>query len=1284
MAINFDIIKQKMSPAAQATTQSAQNKSSINFDSIRKKVQPVSSTPKRVSNVYSEPIGPIQPKVQPTTPKQQNTNATFTTKEKMASDFKAKTKAIAGEQESKTLPKYGYLPGQDRGKKFTDMTDEEFEQYKATQEWEKNYPDAAKRLKAYDMEIRANKGDFSSTPTAVTLGVLDSLSLGSISRTVDKSGMVNPIKVAQQTNPVAYTVGNIGGYVLPGSAAEKGAAAVLKPITKKIASKVGQSAVTGAVSGAGLAATEGVIRGEKPGDIAKNTLLFAGLGAGTNAALTKIFSKLKSGKAISQEETATIKAVSKTNPEILQLPEVKKLMLPEKATSKIELGPPSGTVAEGKNIYAAAKGTKERPFVEVKGKQVNEGMQPVNLQNFSGVDETIPPIEQPLGTGDINTARAKISYTSPEKKVSITDTINKLKTQLVDQFAPAEKAEKKVFGKVQDADKSFYKQLRLYKGVPERANIIVDKELKPILKEVEKSGFSYKDLGLYAEAVHAKDVNAKGLKSGFTNAEINDTIEKLGNDVMEAARQKLVKYSQDRLKTLAQSGRIARSTYLDLKEKWPNYMPLNREFIDDSVGFSNAIKESFANVGSSIKNLKGSDRTVIDPIESLIKNTYKIETEAAKGRVGLSFIDLATKDTDNLFARKLNDGEAVGRKNVINVKANGENIQYEVTPELYKMMLALDKETVPAWIKFFSKPASVLRAGATLTPDFALRNPIRDVMNAWIVNKSGFNPITDFAVGLASTVKKGKLYEDFIKNSGGYGNILSMDRQTHRKIIEDALKKPIYKRFVTVVNPDTYKNLLSEISNAVKAKDIKKLGRIAASPVTKPLSKTLQGLRAISDITESATKVGVYRAGIRKGFNPAEAAFQARDIMDFARTGNSIQNANRVVAFLNANIQGKSKLIRAIKENPKAVIPKIAASMTLPSVAIYAYTQKFANDEQKALINDSPDWLRDSFWLIPIPGTNQVARMPKPFDVAAVSNVVERFLDYTLKNDKEAFDGIIKRTVKEQSIPVMLTGITPIMEGMANYSFFRQGPIIPQREQSLDYEMQKDAYTSETAKLLAKGVQKLTGGEGMFKNFSSPRIMDNTIKQTTAGLGTYATTAIDAILNFAGITEDKNLPNKNISQKPVIKSFLVNENQTGKSMEFIYDERDKLQKNKNSDKDVQPKALKYLNSKTGKIGDITSEIRKITNDKSILSEDKRLKINKLSQERNKLSIDAEKEFKQVYKVKAIEAITNEIRKIENDKTLSKLAKQAKISELKSKRSTLTTEASKKYKLQNKK
>jgi hypothetical protein len=877
-----------------------------------------------------------------------------------------------------------------------------------------------------------------------------------------------------------------------------------------------------------------------------------------------------------------------TNPVLLNKPQVNYTLMPN--TAKKVYDEAQRNVSY--NVDPQFK--RETPFTVARS-SVPPKVQPQYSREIFGNKLPLPQLKQATSTikaEGIDSARSKINYTPSKKTSNISEKIDSIRTAFVDKLRPLEKLETDVKGKIGDAKSSIYKQGRLFAGVPERANVIIDTELKPIIQKIEAKGYNAKDLGLYAEAVHAKDVNAAELKSGFTDAEIDDVISKLGNADMEEARKALVNYSDKRLQHLVENQVVSQEAYDAMKSKWQNYIPLNRAFDDDKVEFVGALGETFANVASPIKALKGSDRQIIDPIESLIKNTYRSENAAGRNKVGLQLSELAKTDKGAQQIRQLSEQESVGRMNVVNIKESGQNVKYEVEPEVYKAMLNMNAESSPTWVKIMSKPASVLRAGATLTPEFALRNPIRDTLSAFVNSKSGFTPFVDTAKGVVSYAKKDQLYQDFLKANGGYGNILSMDRQAHREALKSLSTPTMKDKFVNIVNPKSWLNLM----------------------------------RTISEATETGTKIGEFSKALQKGVSVDEAAYRSRDLMDFARSGTNTKEINKVVAFLNASIQGKSKFIRTMKEDPIGVSGRLFTTMALPSIGIYALNNQLANDEQKAAIKDAPNWLKDSFWLVAVPNTNTVARIPKPFEGAMVSSGVERFLDYALENNKEAFDNIVGEIAKQQALPTMLTGIQPIIEGMANYSFFRETPLIPKREQFLQPQDQYDIYTSEISKGLAGALQKIPGLKDT--NFASPRVMENTIKGFTAGLGDYALQAGD-------IPFGKNKPSKNTSQLPVVKGFTVNENSTGKAVEFIYNEVDRLAKEKGSAKannatfDKIP-AYKNVSKLADRVSEISKEIRDIQNSKTLSSDDKRDKINKLSQLRNQIARQGMENYKKVY------------------------------------------------------
>ncbi|CAM4406654.1 LPD38 domain-containing protein [Paenibacillus xylanexedens] len=796
------------------------------------------------------------------------------------------------------------------------------------------------------------------------------------------------------------------------------------------------------------------------------------------------------------------------------------------------------------------------------------------------------------GTGNAETFSGKVSRGSRKKKTtSFEKKWERVRTQFVDETAPLEGLEKRVTGKVDSAENSIYKMARMFKGTPEKANQVVKDKLAPIINQAEKAGYSADELGDYAVAVHARDINAAEMKSGFTNAEIAAVIRKYENTELEAARQGLVQLNKDMMKELVDSGVVSQQLADVLADRWKNYIPMFRAFDETAEGFGGSLSQALANVASPIKTLKGSERNVDDPLINMVKNIFQSTNAAERNKVASQLKRLSDIDTEANFIRRLDPDEKVGSKNVVNVRVNGENVKYEVEPEVYRAMLNLDKESSNMLINFLSKPANLLRSGATLTPEFSLRNPMRDVLQAFVTSQSGFTPL-DFVAGLAQTIKKGDLYKGWINDLGGYGNVLSMDRNVHKKALESVLKEKPSKKFVNVLSGKSLINVL----------------------------------RSITDTTEAATKVGEYRAALRKGTSPQEAAYRSRDLMDFARAGASVRQWNKVTAFLNANIQGKAKLIRSIKENPFGTITRMFVATTLPTIAIFEANRRFSSETQKQTISDAPDWMKDTFWLISIPGTDMVARIPKPFDIAPLfANLPERVLQKYAENDPDALDGFFRRTLSDSAIPIQITGLLPFMEGVANYSSFREGPIIPQREQGLAYKDQYDPVrTTEVAKLLAGLVSDVTGGKGPMKNFSSPRIMDNTIQGLTAGLGTYATSAIDTILKGVGAVDRPASPEKRLEQKPFAKAFLVDPLQSTKGTDKLYTRKDKLSKEKASAKlngTTFDKALelKQLENAADMMSKINKQIRTIEGDVNLTAKQKRDQIEPLLTQRNEIS-----------------------------------------------------------------
>jgi hypothetical protein len=816
-----------------------------------------------------------------------------------------------------------------------------------------------------------------------------------------------------------------------------------------------------------------------------------------------------------------------------------------------------------------------------------------------GLESSRKDVQTWINQGLENQFRSKINRTGKDKSYTgLSDRINRIYTQFMDAanpFAVAEKDINLMQGKkgFNSAEDSLYKKARLYAGTPRIAEQKLQ-GLEHIIKPLEKIGIKADDLGDYSAAIHARNLEQQGIKSGFTKAEIDATINKFKSPEMDAAQKSLVKYSNELLDMLVKSGRISQDAVNAMKAKHPDYVPFYRYF-DEDLNASQGMGKGFANVTNPIKRLEGSTRDIIDPIESLVKNTFAVVNAAKKNEVGLELLKLSNVDGSGKWIERVR-GDKSAKENVVTVYDKGQPVHLQLDPELYRATLNMDKEVSNSFVRLLSTFASSLRAGATLTPEFILRNPIRDQFHAYIVSKNGYKPLIDLPKGIFHMLKKDDIYKQWIENGGAHGQYVSQDRDVLRKELKKLQSNPSAFKALNVVNPKQW----------------------------------LEIMRKLSEMSEEGTKVGEFNRGLKQGLSPQEAAFRSRDIMDFSRVGNSVQQTNRIVAFLNANMQGKDVLIRSFKDNPWKTSVRAVSSLTFPAMAAYMWssgtlgniglTMFERTDEQKKLYEAIPQWQKDNFFIVPIPFTNEFARIPKPFDLAPMfTNLPEQIFRYMSNNHPQEWSKFALNFAKDSAaIPMMLTGLTPIIENLANYSFFRDAPIVPQRDLDLQ---PKDQYGPKTS-LTARAIGNATN--------TSPYKVDNLIRGYGAGLSGYGTAGVDKLIESTGLM--KKPPEEESKWKGIplpdtlINAFTAQTTGSTKTMNDFYDLLDEVSKQKNSAKKNGTKfneaEYRMLDHTNDQISKARTKYRGIQGDLKMTPEQKRQNLDKLDELMNTLAEQA--------------------------------------------------------------
>lgn len=707
-----------------------------------------------------------------------------------------------------------------------------------------------------------------------------------------------------------------------------------------------------------------------------------------------------------------------------------------------------------------------------------------------------------------------------EAKDVIKKALNDVYTKVIDELNPlkdlVEEVERQTGEKIAFDDNP-YMQAWLARGWVGKAETLIEhgapehgiKSLKDILKGIGEK--EHKEFSAYLVALHDLDLHKNKQKATFDYTEDAAVLGKhAGNEHFQKAAAAIYKYQDYMLQMLLKEGMLTAKAYHTMRKMYPHYIPFFRDMSDAGMQSFLSGGKGFVDVSSPVKRFKGSTRDIIDPLESIVKNTFQFYNAVERNHVGRTFAKLADKNGVGQIVERVN-GNKAKTDNTFNVWENGEKVTYETTPELIQTMRMLDKDQSNMVAKILSYPANWLRAGATLSPEFILRNPVRDMIGASIYSKHGFIPVVDTFKGLALFLKKGELYWDYMKSGAAHAAMVSLDRDYLGGQLRDIMSRD--------------------------------------SKVTKLIKNPLEVLRAMSEATEMATRLAEFD-NARKGYtgignrlfgkdrNPLtarEAALESRDItLDFSRRGSHTKKANQVIAFFNATIQGADKMARAFKEDPRGMTVKTMLYITLPSILLW-YMNK--DDER---YQELPQWEKDTFWIIP--GKENMYRVPKPFEAGVLFGTsFERMLQYfdDAKNNRKSvgFKGFGDRVIDSLAPSFIPTAIIPVVEAMTNYSLFRQRNIIPQSQENLPAHLQYGANTSELAKFVGDKINV------------SPYIVDNTIRGYGGGLAGLGLSGIDAA---TGAKE--NNASKKWYEAPGLRGFTVAPYQSSDSVQRVYDD----------------------------------------------------------------------------------------------------------------------------------
>lgn len=590
----------------------------------------------------------------------------------------------------------------------------------------------------------------------------------------------------------------------------------------------------------------------------------------------------------------------------------------------------------------------------------------------------------------------------------------------------------------------------------------------------------------------------------------------------------------------------------------PDYVPLQRDVSDKAGGLGGAQGAPGTKFAGGVKRFVGtSERPFINPVDSMVQEAFrlnrmiqrndavnallKLAEEAGPDggriaeRIPASEIKATQVGVKEVLENAINQGALSHRDELVisdaladldpdlepsskiyrrsDISEKGEPIVYawqngDRIPvrlpdgkwgrHMLEALTMADKPIKSPFLDILSWPARMLRMGVTAHPQFFLANTIRDQMTAAFLTDVGYVPFRDQLMGLAHEASQSEQTRRYNVVGGAIGGAQTAAEHEARA-----------------------------------NREFQHLNRMGY-PIKRFMS--LKGVMQATELSETGTRLGIFKnaydrgieAGLSEWDAAREAAFVARDYMDFDRRGGwgTMQVAQRIIPFLNANIQALDKSRRVGQNIMKA--PQVIRALTGGPPVTDAEKRQFVHAMKlwgamsgmaagavalRALYKDDPeyqevaDYVRDTHWVIPLPN-GELAVVPKPFELAALSNAAERAYEGVALKDSSAWarlaGGEKQLFVPELNIPFLSTPFQ-LAKNRDNFGV----PIVPTR--TLNAEPRDRAGEHNTA--IAKWI-------GHQLNWS-PAQIDFVARSGFGSIGKDVWGGLDSALRAAGLSHQE-------------------------------------------------------------------------------------------------------------------------------------------------------------------
>jgi hypothetical protein len=674
------------------------------------------------------------------------------------------------------------------------------------------------------------------------------------------------------------------------------------------------------------------------------------------------------------------------------------------------------------------------------------------LDSLSKSDGKFVSTEMLAGTGIYPNVRTNIFGQKPVKPSwgrpddrKTDDVIYRLQDKMVDTkrvIANIEEAR----GKLQDRWNA-YLQEELYHGrTAKQTNDFIQKELTPLLKEINAKKFTIADVEEYLHNRHAEERNIQVAKvnpampdggSGIFTDDANKYLDALPPQKrkdLESIAKKVDAITAKTRQTLIQNGIEDPATIQAWENSYKNYIPLAREEMDYEVSnIGRGIGQGFSVRGPTSKRAAGSSRQVVDILANIAMQRERAIVRSEKNRVSQAIYGLAVQhpNTDFWFAvdpkaikdplktaqqlqsMGINPADAAnimkeptrsyvdpttnsvihginptlrGAENVVSVRVNGEDkfVFFNTKdPRAIRMATALKNLDADQLSQALEFLGVVTRYFARVNTQY---NPIFGAIN-FLRDYQGA------ALNLTNTPIKGKTKQVMADTLPALRGIYA-DLRARRdgKATPSGKWSSLWDEFQKEGGQTGFRD---QFSRADERRDAltSELKKLSEGKAKKSARVIFDWLSDYNETMENAVRLAAYKAALDQGLSKQQAASVAKNLtVNFNRKGQVARQVGALYAFFNASVQGTARMYQTLR-GP-------AGKKILAGGLILGFAQAMLLDAAGFDEDEPPDFIKDRNIVIPT-GDGKYITIPMPLGFNIIPTVSRVSTEWALNDFRD-------------------------------------------------------------------------------------------------------------------------------------------------------------------------------------------------------------------------------------------------------------------------------------------